>query len=56
MIDFDAAMNVADAEIVEELHGTLAPCSEQKFYDAYCEAHIDRYNEEFEPDKPNGQW
>lgn len=56
MIDFDAAMNVADPEIVEELHGRLAPCTDQEFYDAYCEAHIDRYNDEFEPDKPNGQW
>lgn len=56
MIDFDAAMNVADPEIVEELHGRLAPCTDQEFYDAYCEAHIDRYDDEFEPDKPNGQW
>lgn len=55
-IDFEAAINIADREICEKLHFELAPCSEQKFFDAYCEAHEAKYGEDFEPNKLNGQW
>ena len=37
-IDFDAAVELMDDDIREELHAKLAPCSDQAFLDAY-EAH-----------------
>ena len=47
-VDFDAAVNMMDAEIREALHNELAPCTEQEFMDAYVEAHEAKYNERFE--------
>ena len=49
LIDYDAAEMMMDAEICEELH-YMAPCSNQKFYNAYCEKHKEKYNEDFAPD------
>lgn len=46
-IDFEAAVNLMDNEIREELHREMAPCTEQEFYDAYCKRHEETYNEEF---------
>ena len=47
-VDFDAAVNMMDDEIREELHNELAPCTDQEFMDAYVEAHEAKYNEQFE--------
>ena len=47
-VDFDAAVNMMDVEIREELHNELAPCTEQEFMDAYVKAHKVKYNEQFE--------
>lgn len=47
-VDFDAAVNMMDDEIREELHNELAPCTDQEFMDAYVEAHEAKYNERFE--------
>lgn len=47
-VDFDAAVNMMDVEIREELHNELAPCTDQEFMDAYVEAHEAKYNERFE--------
>ena len=55
-VDFEAAMNIMDDGLRNELHMDLAPCGEQEFYNAYCKTHADRFGEEFEPDKINGQW
>jgi len=49
-------MNIMDDGLRNELHMDLAPCGEQEFYNAYCKTHADRFGEEFEPDKINGQW
>lgn len=48
-VDFEAAMNVADRDICEELHGKMAPCEDQEFFDAYAEAHEAKYGEDFAP-------
>lgn len=47
MIDFDAAVNLMDDEIREELHQELAPCTHQEFIDAYAKRHRERFGEEF---------
>lgn len=48
-IDFDAAVNLMDDEIREELHSKLAPCTDQEFMDAYVEAHAAKFEgEEFQ--------
>ena len=46
-IDFEAAVMLMDDEIREQLHGTGIE-DEQEFYNAYCEKHYEKYNEEFE--------
>ena len=45
-IDFEAAVMMMDDEIREQLHGTGIE-DEQEFYNAYCEKHYEKYNEEF---------
>lgn len=47
-VDFDAAVNMMDDELREELHNKLAPCSDQDFMDAYAEAHQAKFGEQFE--------
>lgn len=47
-IDFDAAVNLMDDEIREELHAELAPCGNQEFLDAYVERHAQKYGEDFQ--------
>lgn len=48
-VDFDAAMNIADKDLCEQLHETLAPCTEQEFFDEYAKAHEKKYGELFVP-------
>ena len=55
-IDFDAAVNLMDDELREELHDQLAPCSDQEFFDAYATAHLNKFDEEWELDKQNPVW
>lgn len=48
-IDFDAAVNLMDDEIREDLHNKMAPCTAQEFVDAYVAAHAAKYaGEEFQ--------
>lgn len=48
-IDFDAAVNLMDDEIREDLHNKMAPCTDQEFMDAYVQAHAAKYDgEEFQ--------
>ncbi|PWM78656.1 MAG: hypothetical protein DBY32_04030 [Phascolarctobacterium sp.] len=52
-IDYDVAVMMMDDELRESLHDKLSPCSEQKFFEEYAEAHEKQFNEEWELDKPN---
>lgn len=52
-IDFEAAANIMDDDIREELHGEGIE-TEQEFYAAYCERHLLKFGERFAPD--GGQW
>ncbi len=46
-IDYDTAVEMMDDELREELHRELAPCDHQTFFDAYAEAHKERFGEEW---------
>lgn len=52
-INYDAAVNLMDDGIREELNSKFAPCSEQKFFDEYCKVHAEKYGEEWELAKEN---
>jgi len=45
--DCDAAVNLMDDDLREELHAELAPCTDQEFFDAYVKAHLEKFGEEF---------
>ena len=45
-IDFDAAVNLMDDEVREELHSSAEWVSEQQFLDAYVQAHAAKYDGE----------
>lgn len=55
-LDFEAAVNIMDEDICEELHWQIAPCSDQEFFEAYCKAHEFKFDEEFELAKENPVW
>lgn len=55
-LDFDAAVILMDDDIREKLHGEIAPCTEQEFFDAYVKAHEDKFGEDWELSKPNPVW
>ena len=46
MIDYDAAVELMDDDLREQLHMEMAPCSNQEFFDAYVKAHAAKYNGE----------
>lgn len=52
-INFDAAAELMDDEIREQLADKLAHCSEQGFFSAYEAAHAEKYGEEWELSKAN---
>jgi hypothetical protein len=56
VIDYEMAVNFMDDEIREELHGELAPCTEQEFFTRYEEEHELKFNEEWELSKKNPTW
>lgn len=48
-IDFDAAVNLMDDEIREDLNTRIGGCTEQEFMDAYVRAHAEKFDgEEFQ--------
>ena len=47
IIDFYCAVNLMGAELREQVHAELCPCTDQEFYNRYCELHSERYGEEF---------
>lgn len=55
-INYDAAVQLMDDEIREELHAELAPCTEQEFFTAYEAAHAEKFGEEWELSKENPCW
>ena len=55
-INYDAAVQLMDDEIREELHAELAPCTEQEFFAAYEAAHAEKFGEEWELSKVNPCW
>lgn len=55
-INYDAAVQLMDDEIREELHAQLAPCTDQEFFTAYEAAHEEKFGEEWELSKENPCW
>lgn len=55
-VDFNAAQVLMDAEVVDELHSENWFETNQEFFDAYCEKHLEKYGEVFEPNKRNPVW
>lgn len=55
-IDFDAAANLMDDGIREEVHTKFAPCTEQKFFTEYEKAHEKKFGEKWELSKENPVW
>ena len=52
-INWEAAEALMDADICNELHEEIAPCTEQEFFTAYEKAHAAKYGEEWELSKEN---
>lgn len=48
-VNFEAAANLMDDGLREELHQEPAPCTEQEFSDAYAKAHEKKFGEKFAP-------
>lgn len=55
-IDFNAAVNLMDNEIREEVHAKFAPCAKQKFFTEYEKAHEEKFGEKWELSKKNPIW
>lgn len=51
--DADVAYHYMDEEVSEKVWEKIAPCTDQEFFDAYCEAHEERFGEEWELAKEN---
>ena len=51
IIDFAAAVILMDDDLREDIHQKLAPCSDQRFFNAYAKAHAQRFNEIWESAK-----
>lgn len=56
ILDRETVVSYMDDEIREHLHSQLAPCTEQKFFDAYCKAHEEKFGEPFIADDPSPMW
>ena len=46
-IDFEAAVNLMNDEIREELSRPWGPKTPQEFFDEYCKKHFEKYGQEF---------
>lgn len=53
IIDMDAATELMDDELREEVAADIAPCSDQEFFDEYSRRHEERFGEEWELAKAN---
>ena len=45
-VNYDAAVELMDDDIREQLHDQMAPCTEQEFFDAYAKAHAEKFDGE----------
>ena len=52
-IDFEVAVSMMDDAIRESVHGDLAPCTNQEFFDEYAKRHEVQFGEEWEFAKEN---
>ena len=52
-IDYAIAEMMMDAELMEEIHMDLAPCTEQEFFDEHARRHEEKFSEVWELAKPN---
>ena len=52
-INFEAAVELMDDELREQIADDIAPCTEQAFFSAYEAAHAAKYGEEWELSKAN---
>ena len=48
-VDFEAAVQLMDDGLREEVHAIMAPCSQGDFLDVYAAAHELRFGEPFAP-------
>lgn len=48
-VDFEAAVQLMDDGLREEVHAAMAPCSQGDFLDVYAAAHELRFGEPFAP-------
>ena len=55
-LHFNATIQFMDDEIREKLHREIAPCTKQKFFTAYEEAHKERFGEDWFLSEPNPTW
>lgn len=46
LVNYEAAVNMMDDDLREELNREMAPCTNQEFYDAYVKAHAEKFNGE----------
>lgn len=44
---YDAAVELMDDELREELHSELAPCTDTEFLEAYMARHEEKYGTQF---------
>lgn len=49
LVNYRAAEAIMNDELREELHRWLAPCSDQRFFETYAEAHETKFGEPFAP-------
>ena len=52
-IDYDAAVELMDDNLREEVAADLAPCTEQEFFTEYCKRHAAKFGAPWELDKSN---
>lgn len=55
-LDFDSVVQFMDDDLREYLHGELAPCEPQVFYDEYCKMHKEKFGETFFTEDDNITW
>ena len=55
-LNFYAAANYMDEDIIPYLSNIMAPCTEQELFTAYEYAHEFKYGEEWELSKVNPRW
>ena len=48
-IDFEAAVNLMDDELREQVSAEMAPCTDQDFIDRYADLHEQKFGEGFSP-------